>query len=254
MPMQCPACQKQIPTDDRFCAYCGAPQGRRLLPGLTLRLPSIPVRWLPIAIAGAVLGGMGGALLGSVVGGPWFGLVSGAVGIGASAALGEVVAGAVPDRRSAERFGQALGALGGALVFPGAILAALLITAWYGAPHTLTEFVVLLSGGFYLSLPSAIGGALIGILVGFGLGRLSGRAGYTLLRRRGAILGAAVAWTLAGALGGLFTGDFAGRLAGAPRLQSAAIGVGVQILLGALALIPLGSLHRLWRGWRKRRP
>ena len=250
--MQCHACQKQLPADDRFCAYCGAAQGRRLLPGL--RLPVLRVRWLPSAATGAVLGGAGGALLGSLVGGVWFGLVTGAVGIGASAALGEVVAGAIPDRRAAERFGQALGALGGLLVFPGAILAALLITAWYGARETLTEFIVVLSGGIFLSLPTALGGTLIGVVVGIGLGRLFGRAGYALLRRRGAILGAALAWTLASALGGLFTGDFMGRLMTAPRLESALIGVGVQVLLGALALIPIRGLHRVWRGWRGRRP
>jgi hypothetical protein len=252
--MQCHACQKQLPAGDRFCAYCGAAQGRRLLPGIGFRLPTMPVRWLPIAMTGAVLGGAGGALLGSIVGGTWFGLASGAVGIGASAALGEVVAGAIPDRRAAERFGQAMGALGGVLVFPGAILAAIMITAWYGARQSLAEFIVVLSGGIFLSLPTAAGGTLIGVVVGIGLGRLTGRAGYALLRRRGAILGAALAWTLASALGGLFTGDFMGRLMEAPRLQSAAIGVGVQILLGALALVPIRGLHRLWRGWRMRRP
>ena len=97
--MQCHACQKQLPLGDRFCAYCGAAQGRRLLPGLSL--PALRIRWLPIAATGAVLGGAGGALLGSLVGGTWFGLATGAVGIGASAALGEVVAGAIPDRRAA---------------------------------------------------------------------------------------------------------------------------------------------------------
>ena len=77
--MQCHACQKQLPADDRFCAYCGAAQGRRLLPGL--RLPVLRVRWLPSAATGAVLGGAGGALLGSLVGGVWFGLVTGAVAL-----------------------------------------------------------------------------------------------------------------------------------------------------------------------------
>jgi hypothetical protein len=252
--MQCAACQKQIPSDDRFCAYCGAPQGRRLLPGLNFRLPGLPVRWLPIALAGGLLGGAGGALLGGLVGGTWFGLLTGAVGIGASAALGEVVAGAIPDRRAAERFGEALGALGGCLVLLGGMLAAMLITAGFGAPQSLGALLLLLTGGFYLSLPGAIGGALIGILVGFGLGRLTGRAGYALFRRRGAILGAALAWTVSSALGALFAGDYIGRQAGAPRLQSAAIAVALQILLGALALIPLRSLHRRWRNWRSRRP
>src|SRR6185436_19999055 len=110
---------------------------------------------------------------------------------------------------------------------------------WHGAAPTVAQFIVRLSGGFFLSLPSALGGTLIGVIVGIGLGRLLGRAGYALVRRRGAILGAAVAWTAALALGGLFTGDLMGRLMEAPRLQSALIGIGVQIVLGALALIPI---------------
>ena len=252
--MLCPTCHKQLPEGDRFCAYCGSSLGRRLLPGLRLSLPAVSVRWLPIALAGGLLGGAGGALLGALFDGPWLGALFGALGLGASAALGELVAGAIPDRDSGGRFGQALGALGGGLVLPGGFLAALLITALSGSPQGSGDLAALLATGANRGLISSLVGALIGVAAGLLLGRLAGRGGYTLLRRRGAILGAALAWTLAAALGGFFAGDYAGRFAGAARVESAALGAGLQIIVAALLLIPIRRLHRRFGAWRRSRP
>jgi hypothetical protein len=166
----------------------------------------------------------------------------------------EVASAAIPDRRAAERFGQALGALGGALVLPGGFLTGLILTVWSGGPVTFRSFNALLIAGVYLGLICAAGGALIGAAGGLIVGGFTGRLGQAVLRRRGAILGAAAAWTTASVLGGLFAGDFAGRISGASGPASATFGVVLQVLIGA-ALLPLARrFQRQWQAWFTGRP
>src|SRR5262245_18218069 len=111
--MLCQTCHKTLPSNVRFCAYCGADLGWRLLPGISLPRVSLPARWHVTGGQGAVLGGLCGALIALPSASVWAGGFVGALGLGARAMFAEVAAAAIPDRRAAERFGQALGALGG---------------------------------------------------------------------------------------------------------------------------------------------
>lgn len=256
--MLCPTCHKNLPSDTRFCAYCGADLGWRLLPGLSLPRVALPARWHLTGGLAAVLGGVGGAAIALPFASVWPGAVVGALGLGASAMFGEVASAAIPDRRAAERFGQALGALGGVLGLPGGFLTGLIITVWSGGPRNFGSFNALLIAGVYLGLICGAGGALIGAAGGMLVGGFSGRAGQALLRRRGAILGAAAAWTTATVLGGLFAGDFAGRILGvaglAPGLSNATFGMLLQVLMGA-ALLPVARrVQRRWQAWFTGRP
>src|SRR5712692_5192437 len=201
--MFCPSCHKTLPSNVRFCAYCGADLGWRLLPGLTVPRVRLPARWHVTGGLAAVLGGVGGAFIALPFASVLPGAFVGALGLGASAMFAEVATAAIPDRRAAERFGQALGALGGALVLPGGLLTGLIITVWSGGPHSLQTIGALLVAGIYLGLICAAGGALIGAAGGVIVGGYTGRFGHALLRRRGAIIGAASAWTAANVLGGL---------------------------------------------------
>src|SRR5258708_31800467 len=135
--MFCPSCHKTLPTNVRFCAYCGTDLGWRLLPGLSLPRVRLPPRWQMTGGLAALLGGVGGAVIGLPLGSLLAGAFVGALGLGASAMFGEVATAAIPDRRTAERFGQALGALGGALVAPGGLLTGIIVTVWIGGPHVL---------------------------------------------------------------------------------------------------------------------
>jgi hypothetical protein len=256
--MLCPTCHKTLPPNIRFCAYCGADLGRRLLPGVTLPRLGLPARWHLTGGLAALLGGVSGAFIALPFASVLPGAFVGALGLGASAMFAEVASAAIPDRRAAERFGQALGALGGAMVLPGGFLIGLIITLWSGRPNTFGSFNALFIAGVYLGLICAAGGALIGALGGMLVGGFTGRVGQALLRRRGAILGAAAAWTAASVLGGLFAGDFAGRILGtsglALGLSNAAFGVVVQVLIGA-ALLPLARrVQRRWQAWFTGRP
>src|SRR4029079_270707 len=111
---------------------------------------------------------------------------------------------AIPDRRAAERFSHVLGALGGATVLPGGFVIALTVAVSSGGTCNFCSFAALLIAGVYLGLICAAGGALIGALGGLLVSGFTGRLGQALLRRRGAIIGAAAAWTTAIVLGGLF--------------------------------------------------
>ncbi len=252
--MFCPACHKTVPPDVRFCAYCGADLGWRLLPGVTLPRVRLPARWHVSGGLAAALGGVSGAFIAAPFASMWFGALVGALGLGASAMFAEVATAAIPDRRSAERFGQALGVLGGAMVLPGGFLTGLIVTVWSGGPNSLRALGALLVAGLYLGLICAAGGALIGAAGGVIVGGFTGRAGHAALRRQGAILGAALAWTAATVLGGLFAGDFAARISGASGAASATLGVTLQVLVGA-ALLPLARrVQRRWQGWWTGRP
>jgi hypothetical protein len=250
--MQCPVCRKTLPTHDRFCAYCGVELGWRLLPGVSVPRLSLPARWKVTGALAAVLGALAGAIIAVPFGSLWAGVFVGALGLGASAMLAEVVTAAIPDRRSAERFGQAMGVLGGGLVLPGGMLTGVIISLWGGGPRNLGALGALLVAGLYLGLICGVGGAVIGAAGGVIVGGLAGRLGQAMLRRRGAILGAAAAWTVATVLGGLFAGDFAGRIAGAR--SSATAGVIVQVLVGALLLLVVRRVQRRWQAWWTGRP
>lgn len=201
-----------------------------------------------------MLGGVGGAFIALPFASVLSGAFVGALGLGASAMFAEAATAAIPDRRTAERFGQSLGALGGALVVPGGLLIGLIVTVWSGAPRSPHALGALLLAGFYLGLICAAGGALVGAAGGMIVGGFAGRLGQAVLRRQGAILGAAVAWTAATVLGGLFAGDFAGRISGASPSASATFGVIWQVLVGA-SLLPLAHrVQRRWQGWWTGRP
>lgn len=256
--MLCPTCRKTLPSKVHYCAYCGADLGWRLLPGLSLPRVGVPARWHLTGGLAAVLGGVSGAVIALPFASMWPGAFVGALGLGASAMFAEVASAAIPDRRAAERFGQSLGALGGALVLPGGFLTGLIVTLWSGGPDTFRSFNALFIAGVYLGLICAAGGALIGAAGGMLVGGFTGRVGQAVLRRRGAILGAAAAWTTATVLGGLFSGDFAGRILGTsgltPGLPNATLGVLVQVLIGA-ALLPLARrVQRRWQAWFTGRP
>jgi hypothetical protein len=250
--MNCSACGKRLPASDRYCAYCGTVQGWRLLPGVRLALPAWPVRWLPIALAGAGLGALVGGLAGALLEAAWPGLILGAVAVAASGVLGEVSAGAIPDRASGERFGRTMGLLGGGLVLIGGLLASLAIML--GANEPGGSVMAQLGRGLNVGLIAGAVGALAGAAAGWLLGGWTGGLGYRLLRRRGAILGASLAWAVGAALGGLVAGDYAARVAGAAPVASAGLGITVQVLLGALLLVPVRRLQRRWRHWRTSRP
>ena len=256
--MLCPTCRKTLPANVHYCAYCGADLGWRLLPGLSLPRVGLPARGHVTGGLAAVLGGVSGALIALPFASVWPGSLVGALGLGASAMFAEAAVAAIPDRRSAERFGQALGALGGGLALPGGFLTGLIVTLWSGGPDTFRSFNALLIAGVYLGLICAAGGALIGTAGGMLVGGFAGRAGQALLRRRGAILGAAAAWTAATVLAGLFAGDFAGRILGtsglAPWLPNATFGVIVQVLVGAASLPLARRVQRRWQSWFTGRP
>src|SRR5262249_3626430 len=147
--------------------------------------------------AGAALGGAIGLSVAAPFANIWLGAFLGAVALGASAMFADVSAGAIPDQDAGERFGRSLGALGGARVVPGALLTSLIITFWWGEPHSLRAGWAMFLAGLFLGLICAAGGALVGAAGGVIAGAFAGRMGQDVLRRQGAVFGAAAAWTLA---------------------------------------------------------
>lgn len=271
--VDCPACRKHLPSGVRFCAYCGTAVPFHL--PWPVRRPARPVpvasgpaprplpaparpwglrqsQWL-MGAAGGLLGAGVGGLLGVILGEGWVGAVIGGLGVGAGALLGEGLAGPIPDRRSAERFGILLGGLGGVLALQVGVLVVLLVTAWTGGWEGLRTLWALLRANFNL----AFMGPAVGALAGTGLGALSGyylgRGGYNL-GRRGAIAGAALAWMLAAALAGFITGDYIGQTLGAARVEAALVGIVVQVGGGALLLAAVRRGLGRWRNWWVRRP
>lgn len=267
----CPACQKHLPSRDRFCAYCGAKLPRALPlvgwgPGQARVNPPVSQAtrggWLlrnrlgAMAAVGGLLGAGVGGVLGQAFGNGVLGALVGGVGVGVAAAVGEGAAGPLPDERGAERFGAVLGGLGGLLALPVGVLVVASVVALAGGWAALATFAGEVRQNFNAGLVAPLAGALVGTVTGALAGYYLGLSGYRL-GRRGAIAGAALAWTLAAVLAGLVAADQAAQspvAAGVARGQAAALGIVVQVGGGA-ALLAAGRrwLGRL-RGWWAGRP
>jgi len=254
MTLSCPVCHKTLPQTDRFCAYCGADLGWRLLPGVTIPRVRLPERWHITGGLAAIMGAIGGLFVAAPFANVFTGAFVGALSFGAGAMFADLVAAAIPDRSRAERFAEYLGAFGGVLVVPGALVISVILTVWTGGPHTLRAFAALIAAGLYLGLVCAAAGALIGVAGGVIMGGFAGRLGYDVLRRQGAVFGAAFAWSVATVLGGLFAGDFAGRIVGVSEPSSAVAGVVLQVLVSTSLLPAARRVQRRWRGWFTGRP
>jgi hypothetical protein len=170
--------------------------------------------------------------------------------------VGEGAAGPLPDRRSAERFGAVLGGLGGLLGLGVGIVVAAGVMALAAGWDGVVAYAALLGGDVLQALLGPIVGALVGTVTGALAGYYLGVSGYRL-GRRGAIVGAALAWTLAAVLAGLVTADQVaqGEMAvGAARGPAAALGIALQVGGGAAVL----AAGRRWlgrlRGWWVGRP
>ncbi len=260
----CANCQKHLPPGDRFCAYCGTRQPWRLLPwfgrsGVPAAPPAFvagwrtpPRQWVTAGL-GAALGAAAGAVLGVALGQLWLGVALGALGVGAAAALADLTAGAIPDQAGAQRFGLVLGATAGLLALPlGLLVLAVVVVAEQGLAG-LTFVRGLMQVEFSYGVLGTAIGSVVGGLGGGGLGAYFGRTGYDL-GRRGALLGAALAWTVAAGAAGLIAGDYAGQIIGVDRLPAARVGLVVHIALGALLLAALRPALGRLRWWWLRRP
>lgn len=259
--MHCPSCSKTLPTRVRFCAYCGTATTRRPWQAWleSVALPSVARPAALVGVLGALLGALAGGLIGQLLGDPaqWDGLlggVVGAAGMGIASAWGHTIAAAYLDRDSARRFGQLYGGVGGALAVVGSLLVVVLILWQAGQPAGFANALQLIAAnlvtGSRLALVSGFLGAATGILAG----RFAARVGYQLLQRRGAVIGAALAWTLGGIVGGLFAGERAASLVGGDLVAGALLGMVVQVALGALVLTQVQRGVRAWRAWRRVRP
>lgn len=260
----CTNCQKRLPAGDPFCAYCGTRQPFRFpwfgRPGLaSVPRPAFaagwrtPPRYLVTALLGAALGAAGGAALGMALGNPWLGGSLGALGVGAAAAVAEQVAGPIPDQAGAQRFGLVLGATAGVLALPLGLLVLAVIAVSNMGLDGLAFVRQLMQARLSFGLLGALIGGAIGLLGGGGLGFYLGGGGYAL-GRRGALLGAALAWTVAAGAAGLFAGDYAGQVILVERLPAAQVGVGVVVIGGALLLAALRPALGRLRWWWVRRP
>jgi hypothetical protein len=256
--MLCPSCSKRVPDSVRFCAYCGAAIARRpwreWLAAVSIPSVARPAALMGVlgATLGAVLGGAIGRLLGDPAqGDAWLGGLVGAAGLGVASAWGDTIAAAYLDRDSARRFGQLYGAVGGALATAGGLLVTLLIWWQAGQPAGLPMALELIAGNLVSGLRAAIIAGFLGAATGILTGRFAARVGYQLLQRRGAVVGAALAWTLGGIVGGLFAGESAARLAGGDPVSGALLGMVVQVALGALLLTQFQRLVRAFRAWRR---
>ena len=257
----CPRCHKKLPGSARFCAYCGANLPRRpwreWLSVLALPAASRPA--VVMGVLGAAVGALGGGALGQLLGDPaqadWLlgGLV-GAAGMGIASAWGDTLAAGYLDRDRARRFGQVFGGFGGGLAALGGLLVAVLILWQASQPAGLAAAFAFLAANIAGGLRTAFTGGFLGAATGILAGRFAARIGYDLLQRRGAVIGAALAWTLGGIVGGLFAGDSAAKLAGGDPVAGALLGMVVQVALGAVVLTQVQWFVRGWRAWRRIRP
>lgn len=250
----CPRCSKQLPSSVRFCAYCGADLPRRPWRAWldTLTLPASARPAIALGAAGALMGAGVGGLLGQLLGDPsagdvWLGGLVGAAGMGIASAWGDTLAAGHLDRDRARRFGQVFGGAGGALAFIGGVVVVMLILWQAGQAAGLQPALAFVAAHFRAGLYLAFGGGFLGAATGILAGRFAARVGYQLLQRRGAIIGAALAWTLGSIIGGLFVGNRAATLVGGDPVAGALLGMVLQVGLGALVLT---QAQRLARGWR----
>lgn len=254
--MLCPSCSKRLPYSVRFCAYCGAAIQRRPWRAWleALSIPSVSRPQALVGVLGAALGALLGGACGVVLGDParpdaLLGGFIGALGVGVAAAWGHTLAAPNLDRDSARRFGQMYGGVGGALAVLGGLLAAMVImvraTQPVGWRASLDLLVNSAADGFPFAVTAGFLGAAFGILAG----RFAGRIGYSLLQRRGAILGAAMAWTVGGVIGGLYAGQQAAVHASADPVAGALLGMVLQVALGAIVLTQVQRLISAWRAW-----
>ncbi len=267
--VDCPACSKRLPGSARFCAYCGAALPARAQSRPATRpgfgpppfawpqmwprsLPALPRFSTVLALVGAATGCVAGGMLGTLLGDTMVGALMGAGGVATSAALADGLGVHVNDRRSAERLGRVLGVLGGASSLAAGPPTAVLVALWHGAPADLRGWAALAVGGLYLGLFCALAGAASGVALGVLVGRYPPRAGWMVARRGGAVVAAALVWTLSAVLGGVFAGDYAGRITGADRVDSALLGLVMQVAVGLAVLA--GSRRVLDRAlaWRPR--
>ncbi len=259
--MLCPSCSKRLPDSVRFCAYCGTAIVRRPWRAwlAAVSLPSVTRPAALVGLLGAALGALLGGLTGQLLGNPaqgdaLLGGLVGAVGLGVASAWGDTMAAPYLERESARRFGQLYGGVGGALAAVGGLLVAVVILWQAGLPAGFEGLLALLTENFLPVARTAVIGGLLGAGVGVLAGRFGARVGYSLLQRRGAVVGAALAWTLGGIVGGLFAGDRAARLVGGDAEAGALLGMVVQVGLGALLLTQVQRLVSAWRTWRGQSP
>jgi len=252
--MLCPTCHKRLPVSVHFCAYCGAALERRPWRAW-LAAVSLPAAARPAALVG-VIGGLSGAffggLAGQLLGDTLLGGLVGAAGVGIAAAWGDALAAPYLDRDSARRFGQLFGGVGGGLAVLGGLLAAVIIALRAGSPEGVEATLSLFFSSLALGFPGALTGGFLGAAVGVLAGRFAARFGYLALQRRGAVIGAAMAWTLGGVIGGVYAGDFAARLASTNQADGALLGMLIQVALGALVLTQFQRLVQAYRAWRRR--
>lgn len=260
----CANCHKHSPAGDRFCVYCGTRQPWRLpwfasrgqpgvpRPEFAAGWRSLPRQWVTAALGGA-LGAAAGAAVGALLGQLWLGLIMGALGVAAGAAVADLTAGPIPDQAAAQRFGLVLGATAGLLALPlGLLVLAVIVVADQGLAG-LTFVRGLMQVKFSYGVLGTLIGSTVGVIGGGGLGYYLGRTGYDL-GRRGALLGAALAWTVAAGAAGLIAGDYAGQIIGVARLPAARLGLVVHIAVGALLLAGLRPALGRLRWWWVRRP
>ncbi|MCC7359686.1 MAG: zinc ribbon domain-containing protein [Anaerolineales bacterium] len=259
--VSCATCHKVLPPADRFCAYCGTRQpfrwpwaARRGLPaGLGwVRGQPLPRTWITGGL-GAALGAGLGAAVGLALGSLWLMGVFGALGLGAAAALADLTAGAIPDRATAQRFGLAWGLTAGLLALPlGVLVLAVVVMADQGLAG-LAFVRGLMQVKFSYGVLGTLIATAVGLAVGAAGGYYAGQGGYAL-GRRGALLGAALAWVVAAGLAGLIAGDYAAQIIGLDRLPAARLGLGVEIVVGALLLAGLRPALARLKWWWGRRP
>lgn len=263
----CANCHKNLPAGDRFCAYCGTRQPFRL-PWLgrapawasgtrpsaaSWRLGRPIPRHLVMAALGGGLGVLGGAGLGVLLGSGPLGAMLGGLGVGAAAAVAELTAGPIPDVNGAQRFGLVVGVLGGLLALPGGLLVVAAVMVANQGLDGLVFLRGLMQVNFTYGVLGTLVGAAVGTVAGGLLGYYLGLGGYRL-GRRGALLGAALAWTLAAGVAGAIAGDYAAQIIGVERWPAARLGVVIQIVAGGVLLYALRPALARLRWWWARKP
>ena len=257
----CANCHKLLPGGDRYCAYCGTKQpiyipyiGRMRWRGGPGGAPNRPLarQWITGGLA-AALGAGAGAAAGLALGQVWVCGVLGALGAGGVAAVADLTAGAIPDRGTAQRFGLALGLTAGLLALPLGVLVLTVVVVASQGLDGLAFVRGLMQVKFSYGVLGTLIGTAVALVAGAAGGYYAGQGGYTF-GRRGALLGAALAWAVAAGLAGLIAGDYAAQIIGVERLPAARLGLGVELVAGALLLAALRPALARLKWWWARRP